>query len=611
LPGLYLAFAENGLKTCKEHVAADLFPATINNISYPSKLLVDGDKTILGYTYHDNYSVLTFEDSRFVIFVDGLIYGKTSLEIRNELGKISESVFLGRLEAKNIIANWIRNTDGEYVVLLLDKSSDDILVFNDRMGRLPVYYSQTTELLLVSRNPWNLINITGNSDFDRNAISEYLLFGYPLGNKTVLKNVFQLEGASCIRTGAGSGETSYDRLFTYNFDEKTSGSESISSHADNIVELLYEACKNRIDNNFKTVLALSGGLDSRSIAICLNNTNIDFSAATFLDYYGIFRPDVALAGQIAKALGIDQKTIHLSRASGKDVLDLLIIKCGMNYLGVSFSIPMIRRIMKTYGMKITLFTGDGGDKVLRDTTPAKRVSSFEELIEYTLTYNGIMRLEVMASITGADERELVSRLRDRLARYEEKEMKMKYLHFIFNERCPKWHFQGEDRNRAFVRHVAPFYASRLFEYSMRLPDHFKKNFRLYREVLTRLSPTVAAIPNPEWNLPITSRKLGIYNLARDLYFHMPDRLKTIIQRRHRYTKKASVYSADSPVMKCLDSQLQNCPAIQQYLSVDGIRRNIENLDKMGFDHLFTLTSLIEMVHCGSSSINKYLETELI
>ena len=611
MPGLYLAFAVNGLKACQKHVTAEAFPASINNPIYPNKLLVDRDKTIIGYTYHDNSSVLAFEDSRFVIFVDGLIYGKTSLKLREELGKISESIFLNRLEARNIITNWILNTDGEYVVVLLDKSSDNILVFNDRLGRLPVYYSQTDELLLISRNPWNILTITGSKDFDRKAVSEYLLFGYPLGDKTVLKNIFQLEGASCLKTDAGSGETTIEKLFSYNFDEKTSGSARISSHADNIIELLYEACKNRIDNSFETVLALSGGLDSRTVAICLNKMNVDFSATTFMDYYEIFKPDVKFAGQIARTLGIDQKIINLPRASGQNALDLLGIKCGMNYLGVSFSIPMIDRIMATHGKKITLFTGDGGDRVLRDTTPARRVSSLEALIEYTLTYNSIMHSGVVASITGTDEHKLVSNLRDRLASYEEKDMRMKYLHFIFYERCPKWHFQGEDRNRAFVRHVTPFYASQVFEYSMRLPDRFKKDFKLYREILTRLSQTVAEIPNPEWNFPITSRKLGMYSLARDLYFHLPDKLKTIIQHRHCYTKKTSVYATDSAIMKCLDSQLRNCPAIQEYLSADEIRKNIEKMDKMGFDHFFTLTSLIEMVHCGSSSIDEYLDTELI
>ena len=611
MPGLSLAFAQNGFKSCREHVSAETFPATTNNPVYPRKILFDSEKTILGYTYHDNHSALLFEDSRFVIFVDGLIYGKSSAEIREELGKISKSVFLDHMDAKNIIANWILTTDGEYIVVLLDKDFDDILVFNDRLGRLPLYYSQTGELLLISRNPWNILNITGSKDFDREAVSQYLLFGYSLGNKIVLKNIFQLEGASCLRTGSGSGMIAVEQLFSYNFDEKTSGPEKISSHADNIIELLYEACRNRIDNNFKTVLGLSGGLDSRTVAICLDNLNADFSAATFMDYYGIFRPDVEFARQIASTLGIDQKIVYLPRASGQDALDLLGIKCGTNYLGLSFSIPMIDRIKAAYGKKITLFTGDGGDRVLRDTTPVRRVSSLDELTKYTLTYNSILRPEVVASITGTDERKLVSDLGDRLASYEEKDMKMKYLHFIFYERCTKWHFPGEDRNRAFVRHVTPFYASPVFEYSMRLPDRFKKDFKLYREILTRLSPAVANIPNPEWNFPITSKKLGIYSLARNLYFHLPDRLKRIIQRRHCYTKKASVYPADSPTRKCLDSQLRNCPAIQQYLSIDGIGKNIENMGRMGFDHFFTLISLMEMVHCGSSSIDEYRESELI
>jgi asparagine synthase (glutamine-hydrolysing) len=317
------------------------------------------------------------------------------------------------------------------------------------------------------------------------------------------------------------------------------------------------------------------------------------------------------AKQIASKLGIDQIVIHLPRASGQDALDILGIKCGTNYLGVSFAIPLINKMKEAYGKKITMVMGDGGDRILRDTTPVKRISSLDGLTEYTLKNNSILSPRIIASITRGDERELISRLRDRLASFEEKKMDLKYVHYIFYERCRKWHFQGEDRNRAIVRHVAPFYASPLFEYSMSLPDRFKKNFRLYREVLTRLSPTVADIPNSEWNFPITSKKLGIYSLARSLYFHLPERLKSIAQRRHHYPKKASVYPADSSTRKCFDSQLKNCPAIGEYLSMDGIRKNLEVMEKMGFDHLFTLVSLMEMVQSGSSSIEQYRESKLI
>ena len=95
--------------------------------------------------------MLTFENSRFVILVDGLIYGKTNSKLHKELVNISESVFLDHQKAGNMVTNWVLATDGEYVVVLLDKNSDDILVFNDRLGRLPVYYSQTGELLQIGR----------------------------------------------------------------------------------------------------------------------------------------------------------------------------------------------------------------------------------------------------------------------------------------------------------------------------------------------------------------------------------------------------------------------------------------------------------------------------
>lgn len=611
MSGLFFAQADSDSDRFTAPISADQFTRKKSDRPYDISILIEENDTILGYSCNCNYPVHTFENGRFIILIDGNIYNKLPIKFQEELLIIADAVSRDSVKYRKIISDWVSETDGDYVVALFDRSNNNFCLFNDRLGRLPVYYSQTEKLLLVSRNPWDIVNISGSSKLDRVSIAEYLLFGYALGDRTFLKNIFQIKGGSCLRTHGKSGSSSIERLYTYNFDEKTSGSEKLSDHADNIIELLIEDCGNRVDSKYATVLALSGGLDSRTVAICLKKNKMAFSAETFLDYYGIFKPDAEYAKQIASALGINHNIFHLPRASGRDALDLLDLKCGMNYLGVSFSLPMIKGIMEKHGEKITLFTGDGGDRILRDTTPARHISSHEDLIKYIVKCNSIMRLDVVASLTGTDESEILLRLSDHVRSYEETDLRMKYLHFIFYERCPKWHFQGEDRNREYVRHVTPFYSSRLIEYSFGLPDRLKKNFRLYREILRKLSPTVAEIPNPEWNFPITSRKLAAYNLARELYFYLPDRIKSVIQRRHRYTKKASVYSTESPVMICLDSQLRNCSAIRDYLSADEIHRNVNRLDKMGFDHLITLTSLIELLHNGSSSIDKFSDTDFL
>ena len=46
-----------------------------------------------------------------------------------------------RSEQRRIaVDKWLSTTDGEFVIYALNKKSDEFVVINDILGRLPVYY---------------------------------------------------------------------------------------------------------------------------------------------------------------------------------------------------------------------------------------------------------------------------------------------------------------------------------------------------------------------------------------------------------------------------------------------------------------------------------------
>lgn len=92
---------------------------------------------------------------------------------------------------------------------------------------------------------------------------------------------------------------------------------------------------------------------------------------------------------------------------------------------------------------------------------------------------------------------------------------------------------------------------------------------------------------------------------------MPPKIRRIIQLRHWYRKKLNIYDDESNIMKCFSAQLHNCDAISEHLSVEAVERNLQRIYKMGFDHLFTLTSLIEKVQGGANSLDDYLESDIM
>lgn len=565
----------------------------------------------LGYTMHGCYPVRMYWDETRFTCVDGFIYGKDEKDVEAELADIRERALSGDASFKECISRWTLSTDGEYVVILGDTESGNILCFNDTLSRLPLYYLIEGGRLLLSREAPFIRKVKESAGFDREAIFEYLLFGYALSGKTLFEGVKRLAGGSLIYTRGKEGSVSVERVSEFNFEAKRSTPGGIGRVAAEIAELMHEACRKRQDPSLGNVVALSGGLDSRTVAACLKNESVPFTAATFKDHYGIVGPDVAIAKKMADELDVRWDLYEMRKAKGRDCLELLRQQCGMNYLGLSFAVPLIKNILREHPEGVTLLTGDGGDRVLRDTRPVGNIRSLDTLVQYIIEHNSMIDIRAVSEMTMIDEGLVKERLRDILLEYEEKDMKMKYLQFVFSERCPGWHFQGEERNRFYLRPVTPFYSIELFRRSMSIKDEMKKDFRLYREVLSIISPKLASIENAEWGFPITSWKLPLYCRARRAYFSMPSNVKKVIESRLRRGRMRNAYGSRSNVMECIRKQISGKGPVAEYLSVESVEANIQRIDKLGFDHLFTLTSVLEEEGGGESSIGQYMEDELI
>ncbi len=606
MPGISFVYSRDGeIKNISGRIRSAL-DELVHDGGYSSSSSMVGGHLFLGYTSHNKYSVAEIEDQRYHICVDGFIYNRS----RGDLERSLLSVARRMPDCSEEAAGWIADTDGEYGVFISDRETGDTVIFNDPLSRISFYYFMDENGLMLSREPKFINSMRGGAVFDRQSIFEYLLFGYPLEGRTVFKGINRLRGGSLLKISTGEGSVEIESIHSFNYEQKDHSGGSLHEHAGNMADLLEAACRRRSSPAGINVVSLSGGLDSRSVSICLDNKGVPFSTATFLDAYGIVGPDIEYAEKIARTLGIEWNMFRLHRAKGRVLLDLLSRVSGLNYLGVGHILELLERIGDTYGEEFTLFTGDGGDRVIRDTRPVGNVGSLDGLVDYILNFNTMLSVETVSDITGTPRPEIRSRLKDMLGRYQERDYKMKYLQFIFSERCPGWHFQGEERSRFYTRTMTPFYGSEVFRYSMNLPDDLKKNYKLYREILVRLSPEVAAINNSEWQFPITSWKLPFYGIARRVYFALPKPLRKIVEYRLRWSRIRGAYTPESPVRKCLERQLSG-PALSGYMDVDRLRENLGSMEKMGFDHLFTITSLIEKEITGSSSISDFESEEMI
>lgn len=568
---------------------------------YTRRVLLSDKSYFLASTQYKDYPVTDFEDDEFRIHLEGRIYGKDRTLIKDELNAVARSLFASVSRKSKDLVQWLLNTDGDFIVFILDKRSNSICFLNDALGRLPLYYSNMTDGFIASRELRFIKTLKDETKFDRMAIAQYLLFRFPLGTRTLLDNVYRLTPASLIRVDINHARTHVTRLHNFNFETKQDFVRAPEENARELIKLFSEACKTRaIAFNGKNILSLSGGFDSRSVAACLHNENIPFAAVTRLNQTKHSISDAKIAEQIARVLNIDLKTLSVT-PRGKDLLQLLKIKSGMNYFGMAFIIPYLQQLRNDYGAEFCYFTGDGGGLVLHDLRPNLKIRDWNNLINYLANRNEII---TVAALTRLSVDDIVDEIKHVLFSYPESDWYQKYVHFVIAERSFKWGFEGEDRNRSYFWSVTPFYSLKFFRYVMGCPAEQKKNLRLYKHFLFSLSPVVATIPHAHLKIPISGKQVAMYFFWRSIVDRVPRDVKKLLRSFSQRYGKSNHYA-------CLQDQLNNCISLNEYVDCGFLKDIASRCDSDQIQNLLTITSVIEEFEANQSTLQKYHETEFL
>jgi asparagine synthase (glutamine-hydrolysing) len=202
----------------------------------------------------------------------------------DEMEKLSRILFEEKEDNSARLKTLGLNTDGDFVIFILKKSTHQIRILNDFLGRLPCYWYKQGGVFMLSRELRFIANLIGNRKYDRMGIAQCLLFGYPLADRMLLEGVQRLRPATLVRINFASLETSMESLHTFNFDSKEHAHRTVQENSAELVRLFRESCRQRACATGHNVVSLGGGLDSRSVAAGLSEERLPFLAVTFLNH---------------------------------------------------------------------------------------------------------------------------------------------------------------------------------------------------------------------------------------------------------------------------------------------------------------------------------------
>ncbi len=562
-------------------------------------ILINDDSVFLSVNYYNQYPVELYEHHEYYILIEGYIYDK------RDKGSLSEElvnmcdVILGQDDPFfNQVKQWILNNDGDYIILVLSKKTNRFIFINDALGRLPVYYKSTEGQVIISREIGFVLEFEKPLT-DPQGINQYLLTGYPWGKRTLFRDVNYLPPGGIAFVDKNK-MVRIRQLVDYNFDDRIEV-DSPDTAAKNLVYLFHEALKSRTAVSDTNLLSLSGGLDSRAILASARQLDVDIRNATYLDYKKEVIEDVRIAKELSKKCRAPLDIIKLKPPLTRHYNDLLNFKQGLNYLGMSFILPFFESVQKN-GMHY--ITGDGGDKVLPDIRPLERIHSHEKLLDYILKTQSIFKMGDVARLTGTNEEDLKEDLFQHLRTYPEQNLENKYIHFQITERAMKWLFEGEDRNRYYFWSSTPFYALPFFDYAVKLPVDFKKDFMLFRKFLYEISPDLVNIENANWGIALSDERFSRFLRSRRIRSKIPVSLKTFVKkfkRKKPYSRKDPIY----PLLKYFKEQQKTTESLKNILDFETMESLAEFTEDQ-FYYLFTLTAAFEKIEKGKTSISEFL-----
>ncbi len=264
---------------------------------------------------------------------------------------------------------------------------------------------------------------------------------------------------------------------------------------------LFDASVQSCQSDLPTVLSLSGGFDSRCVAASLLRQKIPFDSYTYLDADRAATDEVLIARQLAAAAGFPHRVLELGVSERSEHQTLMQLKGSLNYLSAAFFVQHLNEILGFYPQGMLLFTGDGGDKTLRDLHPDRPLASARQWLDYFYEFEAIFDPQTCAQLFGVTPREIDDYLLDLIAAYPQTDYSEKYASYILTEQAARWAFEGEDRNRYFCRAETPFYDYRFYRLARQIPNAWKKDYAIYSSFLSALSPELSRVryANRKWS----------------------------------------------------------------------------------------------------------------
>lgn len=212
---------------------------------------------------------MTSDSGNWICF-NGEIYNY--LELRQEIGidkfrTVSDTEVILKAYEK-----WgedcVSHFRGMFAFAIWDESNQKLFCSRDRFGIKPFYYLVSDNVLYFASEMKALLPFTREIETNEDGLRDYLTFQFCLDNKTLFKNIYQLEPAHSISIYDGEVNTYRYWQVYYNLD----WDHTDRYFKEQLSDILYDSIKYHVRSDVPIGGYVSGGIDSSTIATLASDT---------------------------------------------------------------------------------------------------------------------------------------------------------------------------------------------------------------------------------------------------------------------------------------------------------------------------------------------------
>lgn len=569
--------------------------------SYSTSALFEDECILIGSTAFEQYPIVGFEDDTFFIVLEGMIYNIDDESIRRRLVEIAQEIQTEG-QFKRQISDLVQDADGEFIIIIYNKISKDLCVFNDSLGRLPFFYYRDDGSLMISREIKFMYPFIDQIEFDRFGIMEYLLYGFELGERTLIRGINRLPPGSMIFCRQSPFSLSIEQVFSFSFepDEAHDTNKTSQERIQDLRDSFISGLQNRVEKlESKTpLISLSGGLDSRATLAGLIACGVCPRGITY-DGSQDDKPELEYTKKIADVYDIS--LTYLTPQSEIDIDDyirVVMLFDGALPMDITPVVHLVEQVAEREGSDSVVYTGLYGGEMFRYLNVTSGLESDDDLVDFLITTPDTYRydIEKVCAILDISEERIRQHLKTHISTYPERDPYSKYIHFKFEKDYKLANF-GEDKFRLLNWTVTPFYAKDFFRTAYEI-DEGRKGTLFFRNFLFALDPKTCSVDYYNTGIPLSSPlRLQILGMAEKA-MRRP-RLRRLTWRAINLKRGLTLPHEPDPTVESLRTMavdlLDKNEYIHNYLSKEATKRIV--CSETDTDKLQRIITLI--VYMGS------------